>query len=127
MFLYLDIWVLHGLLCFRHDLETESTRKADETEDPQRVVVEGLEGRKGGADELVPHVLEATAGKILDFLRMEIVEEGIDGAVAAEGVLHRGSECLHSVSMAVHLHDLEMSDIPSVEFDCPSRKSRSSD
>lgn len=92
---YLDIRALHSLLCFRHNLETESAREADETEDPQRVVVEGFEGWKGGADELVLHVLEATARKILNLLGMEIVEEGIDGAVAAEGVLHGGSEFLH--------------------------------
>lgn len=107
MFLYLDIWVLHGLLCFRHNLEIESTRKANETEDPQRVVVEGLEGRKGGADEFVPHVLETAACEILNFLRMEIVEEGVDGAVAAEGVLHGGPEFLHSVSTAVNSHNME--------------------
>lgn len=92
---YLDIRVLHGLLCFRHNLETESAREADETEDPQRVVVEGFERRKGSADELVLHIFEATARKILNFLGMEIVEEGVDGAVAAEGVLHGGSKFLH--------------------------------
>lgn len=91
---YLDIWTPHSLLCFRYNLKAEPTREADETEDSQWVVVEGLEGREGSADEPVFHILETTARKVLDLLGMKIVEQGIDGTIAAKGILHGGSEFL---------------------------------
>lgn len=126
---YLNFRILHSFLCFGHNLEAEPTREAYETEDSQRVVVEGFERWEWSTDQFVFHVLEATARQVLDLLGMEVVEKGIDGAITAESILHGGSEFLYryNISPAILFPKCREPKIPSSGSDYPFHKSRSVD
>lgn len=95
---YLDVGVLHGGFGGGDDGEVEAAGEADETEDAEGVVVEGVVWGKGSADELVGEVLEAVASEVFDLLGVEVVEEGVHGTVAAKGILDGCSEFLRGVS-----------------------------
>lgn len=128
---YVDVGVLHGFFDFGDDFEVEAAGEADEAEDAEGVVVECFVGGERGADELVGHVGEAALGEVFDGLGVEVVEEGVDGAVAAEGVLDGGAEFLEVLDCLLRAVEnrvglLGLNEIPSAGFDYHHDKSRSS-
>jgi hypothetical protein len=75
-----------GRLDRRIDREVEPRRHRHRAEHPHRVFLEALFGHTDAADDPRPQILEA-AGVVDDRKARDVVEEGVDREVAAEGVL----------------------------------------
>lgn len=87
------------------ELPPKPRREPDRAHDAQRVVLERLEGRHGSSDARYEalyeaEVLQAAPGLVLDLPRLEVVEERVDGQVAALSVFERGSEGLEIVAIS---------------------------